>query len=226
MAITRVQGNTRALSSGASVAATLESSPTANNILVLAVHIRSSNSGPLTTVSSITQTGVTWNYAISKSAPVFYGVTEIWVGAVGSGASASLTVNMSGTPHYGAVIDVCEYDNTSSTVDKSSSANGNSASTSTGTTDSTTSNDELWIGAIGSFASSQASPTNSFTLLDGASFTGGSLAYLEKIVSSTGTANSGTTITTNRFYGCIVTLAAATPLSHIATSKLLTGVGY
>ena len=84
---------------------------------------------------------------------------------------------------------------------------GSSTHTVTGTTATTTQAKELWIGGITVEASaSQTTPTNGFTLLDGAT-TGvsTSVAYLENIVSTTGTASSGTTISSNSYVGCIAT---------------------
>ena len=59
----------------------------------------------------------------------------------------------------------------------------------------TTQPSELWIGGITvGAAAAQSSATNGFTLLDGDTGTQISVAYLEKVVSATGAANSGTTI--------------------------------
>jgi len=218
MAITRVQGNARGTGTGGvsfTVTVTLSSSPTNDNLLILSsIGVNTSSSGDAyyVYVSSITQTNVTWTKQIGKRCTATEGAsphglyTEIWVGVVGASASASITVNMAAaaaTSNLG-ISDVCEYSGllTSGFLDKTASNTSlNSTTLDTGTTAVTAQADELWVGATGgggtTSATTQASPTNGFTLLDGAdySFSGWhqSLAYLEKIVSSAAAANSGTT---------------------------------
>jgi hypothetical protein len=158
------------------------------------------------TVSSISQTGVTWSGGgngkqVAKSDTQM--TAEVWLGTVGSGASKTITINLSGTALWG-IADACEYSglvSASSVLDKTTTNYGNSASPSTGTTGTTSVANELWIGVTHygqayTVNTTQSSPTNGYTLLDGASQVFGSyaasLSYLEKIVSSTGTAGSGT----------------------------------
>jgi hypothetical protein len=63
--------------------------------------------------------------------------------------------------------------------------------TDTGTTDTTTQPDELWIGATTLANYAQGNGTNGFTNLDQQMYGSLSLTFLEKIVSSVGQANSG-----------------------------------
>ena len=176
-------------------------------------------SGSLRTVSSICQTGVTWSKQVGNHLGTDgsgYDDSEIWLGIVGSGASTSVTVTLSGSADYGAAADICEYSGvaTSSSLDQTSTATGSSTSTSTGTTATTTVPNELWIGSIAAAdgtGHTQSSATNSFTLLDGAVLASYvSEAYLEKIVTSTATAYSGTTCSgsVNGWFGCIATFKA------------------
>ena len=227
MAITRVQGNARGrTSSGTSFTITLASAPTSGNVLVLTIGTRSKSDSVYSKVSSVTQTGVTWSNVISKTYGVYFN-SEIWFGVVGSGASTSIDVSLSSAT-TGAIGDVCEYSGVATTdyTDRTASASGWGEASSTGTTATTTQADELWIGSVVDFYD-QSAPTNGFTLLDGEPYGNACEAYLEKIVSSTGAANSGTTIDSDSGWaGCIATFfASAAPPVGIASKRLLVGVG-
>ncbi len=212
MAISLVQGNARGTaSSGNTISVTLAQTPTQGNKLIAA--IVANQTGGTESVSSITQTGVTWNRVVQIN-PV--ACDEIWIGDVGSDASTSVTVTLAQSV-YAAIADICEWSGLASNpVDQTATMSGTTTTqTSTGTTSTTTQADELWIGTIGVYDQAQSDPTNSFTMLDGELFTvfgGVSQSYLYKIVSSTGTANTGTTIGTssNAWQGCIATFKAAT----------------
>jgi hypothetical protein len=218
MAITRVQGNCRGLSTTNSIAITMTVAPTSGNMLK-AVIGTISGSG-YRSVSSISQTGVTWTRQLQGQCLNAYNTYqngEIWEGVVGAGASANVTINLSGNAEYGAVANICEYSGlASSDLDKTAinMATGSATSGNTGTTDTTTQNDELWLGgmfALSSPCPTQNTPTNGFTLLDGAAgsqYLSG--AFLEKIVSAIGTANSGTTFSGSaNWFGLIATFKAA-----------------
>ena len=221
--IQRVQGIRGTSSNDNAISATLTHTPTSGNKLVAVIGTYRTGGSNARVVNSITQTGVTWTRVtgITNNDGNDARNVEIWLGTVGSGAIRTLSISLSDDA-AGAVVDVCEYSGlvAASTVDKTATTNGqtysewwgSSASTSTGTTTNTAQNSELWIGGItvqGNIA--QTSPTNSFTNRDGASTGAMSLSYLEKIVSATGTANSGTTADTNdRYYvGCIATFKGA-----------------
>jgi hypothetical protein len=185
-------------------------------------------------ISSISQTGVTWSKAAAENNPATMD-TEIWYGVVGSGAGTSITVTVaSGSGGlYSEIADVCEWAGlaTSSPVDKTATNAGTqSTSGNSGTTATTTQASELWIGAIGAGAVAtghvaQSSPTNSFTLLDGAqeTFTNiwSSMGYSYKIASATGTSSVGTSFAAAAFWsGCIATFFAA---STSTTPSLVQG---
>jgi len=227
LAIVRVQGNARGTSTNnTSISVTLSHAPANGNLLVATIECAGSSTNP--TVSSISQTRVTWTRQQgynSNDAPD----TEIWAGVVSSGASNSITINLTGGTGgtYMNVANISEYSGllASGFLDQTttnSSGSGKSASADTGTTVTTTQPSELWIGTVTAYDSSSracgmSSPTNGFTLLDGANFANGvynvSNAYLEKIVSTTGTANSGATVATSTYWtGCIATFkTSATP---------------
>jgi predicted esterase len=203
--ITRVQGNTKGTSTSNTISVTMSSTPTSGNVLIATIAIYDK------TVSSISQTGVSWTKQISSQYSSSYLVSEIWLGVIGSGASKSITITLSGNSYSCA--DVCEYSGiaTSNFLDKTATAKGTTTATNTGTTATTTQADELLIGCIMAASVAQSSPTNSFTLLDGASTGYLSNAYLERIVSSTGAYSSGTTATNNDGWSsCIATFKAAT----------------
>ena len=225
--ITRVQGNVRGTTTSNSISITLGSTPINGNVLVATIATYGSS---LVIVNSINQTGVTWTSQISQTRSIMGG--EIWFGVVGSGASTSITINLSGTANNGAVADICEYSGiaTSNFLDKTATGSGTGTFTSTGSTATTTQANELWIGITFSDTTTQSSPTNGFTLLDGALYSGATNAYLEKIVSSTGSAYSGTTIVSHMWGGCIATFKAfvnAAPTNDACTlsaGSIATGV--
>lgn len=213
MAISRIQYK-RGTDVDTTVSLTLDSTPTNGNLLVAVIGTTKKNSSA--TVDSINQTGVTWTQqeANSDNISIYYNNVEIWVGVVTSGASKDIVVNLSDTVPRGGVVNVCEYSGllTSGFLDKTASNEGISNASDTGTTATTSQNDELWVGGIDVLNATQSSPTNGFTLLDGAKYGTTSVAYLEKIVSSTGTANSGTALYTSTLWiGVIATFKASAP---------------
>ena len=172
-----------------SLVTVLQQTPIKGDILILTYGTY--NGGPIT---SVTQTGVTWNL---QKATVAYGVMdiEIWAGVVSNGASTSISVTWTSAASGGAVVDVCEYSGllTTNLLDKTASASGNSPTHATGTTALTSQAQELFVGATFTSNSipNQGKPTNGYTLLDGVHYAlgiDGSLGYLEKISSVAETA--------------------------------------
>ena len=213
--IALVQGPKQGTSTSSTISVSLSNTPASGDVLIATIGTYRTISSTPRTVSSITETGVTWTRQTSQTDTSGNDArdVEIWLGTVGSGASTSISISLSGAP-AAAVADVCEYSGiaASSSLDKTAGTYGQSTSTNTGTTSTTAQNSELWIGGIiveGNNA--QTTPTNGFTVRDGAVYNSAmSLAYLEKIVSATGTANSGTTISTSQYWtGCIATFKAA-----------------
>jgi hypothetical protein len=228
--IIRVHGNDRGEQDNllSSISCTLANTPTSGNLLI-AVISDGISIGTVPIVSSITETNVAWFKAVAKSNSTTSSRNcEIWYGGVGTSASTSITVNLSGVCTNGAV-DVCEYSGLASSnmLDVTASYAGLSINPVTGTTSTTSQASELWIGGIGAFTTvskylpSQTSPVNSFTLLDGAGYQGyttfGSNGYLEYIASSTGTANSGDHFNANvafQYCGCIATFKAVSGVAY------------
>jgi len=251
--ITRVQGNARGTAtSGSTITVTMASTPTSGNMIVIVIFNQNFYDSVAITVSSISETGVTWTGSGNgKATGLSWSKvdTEIWIGTVGSGASKTITVQLSASlgTYATAIANACEYNglaSASSVLDKTAT-NGQGGFTSaiTGTTATTTQANELWIGGIGDLntginaygPATQSSPTNSFTLLDGANLLGSapayynqSLGYLERIVSSTGTANSGVTLATLDYVsiGVIATFKALLVSASMIVSASGLGTGY
>src|SRR3989304_7152637 len=211
MTITRIQGNAKAYAASNSLNVTMASTPTNGDVLIAVV-------GAVSTaqilVNSITQTNVTWTQEVSQSrnhVGSWWEHVGIWIGIVGSGASTSATVsfNVAGW----TIADICEYSGvqTSGALDQTTTNYGYGTSASTGTTPTTTQEEELWVGATRCDTGNETSPTNGFTLLDGIANDGNlwALGYLEKKVSSTGTASAGVTCGNNYWNGCIATFKAS-----------------
>ena len=225
----RVQGNARGTGTGnvSSISVTLNSSnnfpnaPTKGNYLILTYTGFSSTAAR--TITSITQSNVSWTATNAVVSAGSYGRSEIWIGAVAANAGTSITVNLSGVfgagGGGGGVVNICEYSGLAGTVDQYKTASGaGGKSSSTGTTSSTTSANELLIGCTGAYITAnaiqtQSNPTNGFTLLDGTDLSSKSGAnhisngYLERIVSSKSTYGSSVTLANpcSEYMGCIAT---------------------
>src|SRR3989339_691071 len=212
MAIARVQGNFRGTTTGSSIGPiSLANYPTNGNVLIAVINSsKVSGPGSYVTVSGISQTNVNWTTS---------GAGKQHGNQYNDGASKDLTVTLSGGPATeGAACDVCEYSGlaTSGFLDKTKPNSGQGSIPSTGTTDPTTSANELWIGGIVSYETVRTSATNSFTLLDGAQISGPQywtgLSYLERIVYATEQANSS--VNNSNYWGwvgCIATFKESLP---------------
>lgn len=236
MPITRVQGLKRGIAGNSnSLTLTLDNTPTSGNVLVAVIGTYGSYP-PL--VQSISQQSgsVTWTQRAYRSTYILYGRrVEIWTGVVSGTVSRTLTITLAPSDVNGSayadpvIADVCEYSglNTGSLYDTSNGADSvgvyKTRSLATGTIASTSQANELWIGGIFNVSDlnkgdTDTSPTNGFTMLDGAGNQFGgqdkSLAYLEKIVWSTGSAScsvtGGDATTYSGFVGCIVALKGST----------------
>jgi len=237
MTIALVQGPKRAQSTTSSISITLDSAPTQGNLLVAVVGC-ADYSG--VTANSITQTGVNWSSGgAGKQISYQYNdgsgdilESSVWVGIVGSGASTSLTITLSATPLEGAAADVFEYSGlaTSSFKDKTATNHGLLNPPSTGTTDTTTQADELWVGCVYVYKNeSYTGASNGFTHYDGIRITGvtywTAVNAVAKIVSSTGTASSALTPTGagTQTSACIVTLKGKVPTTVTYSTDVLLG---
>jgi hypothetical protein len=222
MTIIRVQGNARGVSATNSITVTLGGAPTSGNILICTV---TTTGESYRSIDSLTQTNVVWNKQLTADDGCG-GVNvrnEIWYGIVSASAGTELIIALSGTPNYGATANVCEYSGmlTADYLDKTATNSGSSSSPDTGITLETTQATELWIGltVAANAGFTQSTPTNGFTLLDGAANNYANQAYLEKIVSSTATANSGTTASGAGSWAGIIATFIATAAPPAIPSK-------
>lgn len=201
--------------------AALNHPPQQGNVLIATIgYAISANGHVVSNITSITQGGVTWTRQVSQYTSAFGQDLEIWLGVVGQDADSSLTINLGGpqnTQSFIIALDVCEYSGvaTVSPLDRSASNSGFGSTSDTGQTAVTTKADELWVGAIYYYMSTQQTDAkNGFAQVGGdPSFTGGRLstAFLEKIVDEQGVANTGTTdsASPSNWGGCIATFFAA-----------------
>jgi hypothetical protein len=194
-----VQSATGSVGSSAASSFTVTLAAPANgDTLIAVISTRGTNSSE---VSSMSQSGVTWTRA-SQSVNAKGTTTEIWYAPNVSGAGTTVTVNLAASLFASAV--VAEYSGAmyASPLDQTATNNGNGIAADTGTTATTSQGNELWIGGIGLANSGYTLGTlkNSFTAVNNAASTGSqpslnSTVYaLQKIVSATGTADSGGTV--------------------------------
>ena len=135
-----------------------------------------------------------------------------------------MTVNLSGSPTNSSII-VAEYSGLANVdiLDQTASATGFTSPASTGTTAVTSQTHELWVGGLTVQNNSAfGAPTNTFTEVAESGATAGNTSFVEKVVTSTGTA--GATSTYSGFFqmnvGNIVTFKAYNPaLENIVLSQ-------
>lgn len=169
---------------------TYGSAPTSGNLLVMGLYIQTGGGDPApvapsgwTLATSINSNTVSWTYLYYKK---------------NCGTATAYT--WTGTGVSGSDIVAAEYSGASTTgpLDKTATNSGFSTSPDSGTTATTTVANEVWVAILMNEAGvAFTSPTNSFTNEVSDSAFGG-LALFDKIVSSTGTADVGATISGNR----------------------------
>lgn len=207
-AITRVQsktGNT-AGASGTTLAVTFDSTPTAGNIIVVAACYFGTSSTPGSGGGTLSATNIVW----MNASPAAQGNSQcnvtLSVGRVF--ASPGSTVTLTFVSAGGAAMAMAEYSGASTSFDKFASATGSGTSAASGSSATTESAAQLWVGAIGSRGTNGvtfSSPTNSFAIVgqDKSSLNTSadrSVALTELIASSTGTANSGATVSASNIW--------------------------
>lgn len=209
MSIARVQSKLHQYSgNSSSLTISLDSAPTEGNLLIAAIGTYGSYA-PF--VDHIDQGDyVDWTRQIESHRDSLYGRrVEIWAGVVSANASSNLTIYLgdsgSGSNADPVIADVCEYQGLQTVNFKDQTATYpyagvNTRTLETGYTSTTTRANELWVGGIFNVCNQggyddDTQSTNNFYLLDGEGIPIGgqtkSLAYLEKIVSTTGIAWSG-----------------------------------
>lgn len=213
-----------------SITISFGSAPTDGNSLVMALWAGSYNNS----VTSITQTGATW----TKSVALNNGEgIEIWSATNISGAASSLTINIGVGGLANTAVFISEWSGgaTSGFLDKTATNflnnNGTNDTLDSGTTATTTQNNELWLAVLGVGGVSNtisSSPSNGFTQLDQQVYSAGVFATgaYYKIVSATGAANTTvtTTGTVQNWTAGIATYKAATANTQVP-QLMMTGLG-
>jgi hypothetical protein len=167
------------------------SAPTNGNTMIVCIG-GSTGSNP---VGSVTQTGATYTdvYNAYNSLNSLY--LSYWVANNVSGAGTTITVNVntSGDNFVAFAMEVSGLV-TVSPLDQTATNTGTSSSPDSGTTSTTTVNNELWVGLLAqntAGSSVYSAPTNGFTLQDQGGFAAAAapVGLFTKIVSTTGTAD-------------------------------------
>lgn len=201
MAIARVQSKTA--NSGAAGVTTLnlvfDAAPTDGNIVVIAAAGLGTSSAAFSSMS-VTGTNIVW----MQCCPAVQGGSNM-TGILAVGfvlASASATVTVTDLSSGGIAIAGAEYSGCAPFFDQYASAVATTTTPSSGATGTTSSANQLWVASIGHRAVSGGTfslPTNSFAIVGQdkssiGSTSDRSVALLERIVSGTGTANAGATV--------------------------------
>lgn len=216
MALTRVQSN---IANGSSTVPSVDigSVPASGDLVVVSVAIRTG--GRTITLPGYTLIPTDGN--VSNGTNVQHAL--FYKTATGAGGTDVITASISGTAVNWRIIATQYHDSAggSWSLDKSAHATGTSAAPSSGTTAATAVTNEVWVGALTTRGSlTQSAPTNSFSLVQGASASPGSYLY-ERIVSATGTANVAATIASSTAWvGTVATFytgaAAGSPGNTVA----------
>lgn len=208
--------------------------PADGDTLVAVLSGHASSASPLAT--AITQTGANWTRAAYSKNPGGT-ATEIWyaTNVVHAGTNVSIALNWRSAAviaEYRGLVAVTPVDVTASNINISSTAD-------TGTTPTTTQNNELWFGGIGLADSSDTltAASNGFSIIGNSSSSGTTASSnakvyaFEKVVSTTDMANTGGTITSPSAYaGGVVTdsigwsgVMVAFKVAQVTTPLSLTG---
>ncbi len=199
MAIARVQS--KAANTGASAAASLnlvlDAAPTNGGVLILVVSTSTATAVSVPTSANVSWFGGAKNLTTTSMVAIFIG----YVRTASASATIAITLSTGSQPIAAAC---AEYSGFSHAQLDTSSSNGATTGTTvtSGATPTTRSANELWITGVGVRCNSTltfSSPINSFSIVANTSTTIGganadrSVALLERIVTSTGTANGGVT---------------------------------
>ncbi len=202
MAIGFVQS--KAGASGSSVSShsiTLDSAPTAGNVLIAAAAFFGTATSPGVPAAMDVDAGVSWALGSAELQGGSNTCLLTAFGRVRSGASA--TISISTAQAGGIALAVYEFSGLSTELDQFAINSGNGTVLDTGTTGTTATANQLWFAAFSHRATSGGTfsgQTNSFTGLAQAKSTlattsDRSVAIAYKIVSATGTANCAINVT-------------------------------
>ncbi|MCE9614680.1 MAG: hypothetical protein K8T26_10420 [Lentisphaerae bacterium] len=231
--VARVQTATGNSGSGAAAfTVTLGSTPVTGNSLVAVISTRGTSANRVT---AVTQTGVIWS-RVSQAANGSGTTTEIWYAPNASAAGTAVAITLANSLRAAAV--VMEYSGVLSAgaQDQVASATGSSTTAVTGTTPSTSQGNELWIGGVGLVSSSYTlgTPNNAFVAVANAQSSNSTAANnakvyaMEKIVSATGAAASGGTVSSSSpWSGAVATFKTSPTVlgGSAAGNYTVTGLG-
>jgi hypothetical protein len=196
--------STTCSNAGATTVSCTVTTPTNGNALIAVVGVRDS-----ATVSSISQTGATW--VLARRSTNTTTSVEIWYALNVSGAGTGVTVNLSASAKASAVIGEYADVELTGAFDVSAINSGTGTTVTSGTTATTAIANQVWIGGFVNInTSTYASPTNSFTQVGQVSSTGGgpttrsNAVMYERIVSTTGTASVGATLSASQEWAGVV----------------------
>lgn len=224
--VTRVQLKTATTGAAAatSLDVVLDAAPANGNLIAVAVACGPGATGSVGEIAS--SADITW-FGTSKSGTT-NAVGTLFLGWVRTG-SASATITITNVNSVSIVAVAAEYSGfTYPRVDRTKTATGSSTSAASGATATTSSAVELWLGMVMSRGTSGvtfSSPTNSFAIVGQttsslATSSDRSVALLEKIVSSTGTADSGVTISASNVWVAYTVTLDETPTTFVQTSYI------
>lgn len=168
---------------------TLAFTPTEGRVLILVL-----GNSDARTVTSVTQTGVTWNQRNSSTNNSEF--VEIWEGIVGASPSTTITIPLSGNANGAACIAEYSGVKISAPLDKTASAVGSDNSAESGTTATTSEDRELWVGGITVVRGDKtySAPTNGFAIAiqhsDGNGGQGVTVCLADKLNVDSGTADT------------------------------------
>lgn len=164
----------------------------------------------LTTITSITQTGVTWTNVVGVS-PLHWD-SEVWVGVVGAGAGKIATINfaVNSKASWAAMSEWSGIVGTPFDVSANQQTTGDPADTTL--TATTAQANELWLSHYTTLGSgSMSGPNNGYTALDTpAAANGIEFGTAYKIVSATGTAGGTMAIGSSVAYLAVASAFKAT----------------
>lgn len=194
MALTRVQSN---IAHGSSTAPSVDigSIPAAGDLVIVSIAV--ATTGRTIAISGYTQIPTDGNVSNSTCQhAIFYKIAD------GAGGTDVITGSISGSSVGWRIIAVQYHDSAGGTwtLDKSAHSSGSSTHPASGTTAASTVAAEVWAAILTNGGNiTQSSPTNSFSLVQGAATAAGAASYFyERIVAATGAASTSTTTPSSR----------------------------
>lgn len=216
MAISRIQSVGNNAVDVTSLTATWDFTPVQNRLLiVMAAANQTAGDVTFTGPSGYTLATAAVSTSTKVTAATWYKIAGASEGNPQVQISAARDMAMIGLEYSGNV--------TASVIDKQANNSGLGTTSDTGTTATTAQAEELWMGMIAQQTSAtQTSPTNGFSIVgnevsnNAGGFSRCRVVALEKIVSATGTANTGCTVSASREWVGKMTTYKAAPVTEFS----------